>query len=93
MNSAELQSELSQNESDKKLAKAELEASQRVWVNYVLQNKTEICSNIHPVTVKKKRSARWKEFTDKIKKIFGFTPRKETVDGIEAYLQYRNDFE
>lgn len=93
MNSAEIQSELSQNESDKKLAKAELDASKQKWIEYIMKNQDEICSNPRPLLVRKKRSARWKEFTDKIKKIFGFTPRKETADGIETYLQYRNDFE
>lgn len=93
MNNTELQSELSLNESDKRLANAELEASKKVWVNYILDNKTEICSNLHPIPVKKKRSVRWKEFIDKIKKMFGLIPRKENIDGIEAYLQYCDNIE
>lgn len=93
MNNTELQSELSQNESDKKLAKAELDASKQKWVEYIMKNQDEICSNPRPLLVRKKRSAQWNEFIKKIKKIFGFEPRKENVDGIETYLQYRNELE
>lgn len=90
---SDLQAELRHNKSDKAIVKAELEASRRVWVNYILQNKTEICSNLHPVKVKKKRSARWKEFVTKIKTMLGLTKKKEVYDGIETYLQYCNDCE
>ena len=93
MNSIELQSELSQNESDKKLAKAELDASKQKWVEYIMKNKDEICSNTQPLFVRKKRSVQWNEFIKKIKKIFGFELRKENIDGIEAYLQYRDELE
>lgn len=92
MSNNELHSELSLVKSDKKLAEAELEASQKKWAEYVMKNKNEICSNLHPVKVKKKRSARWKEFVTKIKTMLGLTKKKEVYDGIEAYLQYRDEF-
>lgn len=93
MNNIELQKELARNDSDKQLANAELEASKKKWVEYILTNKEEICSNLHPIMVKKKKRALFNEFISKIKAIFGLTPRKEEIDGIEAYLQYRNEFE
>lgn len=93
MNNIELQTELARNASDKQLVNAELEASKKKWIEYILNNKEEICSSHHPIRVKKKKSALFNEFISKIKAIFGLTPRKEEIDGIEAYLQYRNEFE
>lgn len=93
MNSNELQSELSLNKSDKQLAKAELEASKKKWVEYILQHKNEIYSNLQPIRVRKKKSTRLKEFINKIKTIFGLVTRKENINGIEAYLQYSDNIE
>ena len=93
MNNIDLQAELSRNASDKQLVNAELEASKKKWVEYLLKNQETICSNPRPLTVKKKTTARLRDFWNKIKTIFGFTPRKEEFDGIEAYLQYRDKFE
>lgn len=93
MNNFDLNNELARNESDKQLVYAELEASRNKWVDYLIQNKNDICTTHHPTVVKKKNKEILKGFIDKIKTIFGFTPRKEINDGIEAYLQYRNGFE
>ena len=93
MNDLELQGELARNESEKQLIRAELDSSHKKWVEYALKNKDEICSIHHPIVVKKKRSARWKDFINKLKAIFGLTKRKENYDGIEAYLQYRDNCE
>lgn len=93
MNNFDLNNELARNESDKQLVYAELEASRNKWVDYLIQNKNDICTTHHPIVVKKKNKEILKGFIDKIKTIFGFTPRKENNDGIEAYLQYRNGFE
>lgn len=92
MNDFDLNNELARNESDKQLACAELEASRSKWVDYLIQNKNEICTIHHPIVVKKKNKEILKGFINKIKAIFGFTPRKENNDGIETYLQYRNSF-
>lgn len=91
MNSNEFQKELERNESNKQLINAELEASKKKWVEYIVKNQGEICSNPHPLIVKKKKSVRIKEFIKKVKTIFGLNPRKENFDGIEAYLQYSDD--
>lgn len=80
MNDAELYKELSLNKSDETLARAELKAAHDKWVKYVMENKDVICSNYHPMTVKKKKSAIWREFICKIKSIFGFTPKIETCN-------------
>lgn len=93
MNNIDLQAELARNASDKQLVNAELEASKKKWVEYLLKNQETICSNPRPLIVKKKTTARLRDFWNKIKTIFGFTPRKEEFDGIEAYLQYRDKFE
>ena len=93
MNNIDLQAELERNASDKQLVNAELEASKKKWVEYILKNQETICSNQRTLIVKKKTTARLREFWNKIKTIFGFTPRKEEFDGIEAYLQYRDKFE
>ena len=93
MNNTDLQAELARNASDKQLANAELEASKKKWVEYIVKNQELICSNPRPLIVKKKTTARLRDFWNKIKTIFGFTPRKEEFDGIEAYLQYRDKFE
>ena len=93
MNNTDLQAELARNASDKQLVNAELEASKKKWVEYIMENQEVICSNPRPLIVKKKTTARLRDFWNKIKTIFGFTPRKEEFDGIEAYLQYRDKFE
>ena len=93
MNNIDLQAELARNVSDKQLVNAELEASKKKWIEYILKNQETICSNPRPLIVKKKTTARLCDFWNKIKTIFGFTPRKEEFDGIEAYLQYRDKFE
>lgn len=93
MNSYDLNNELARNESDKQLAYAELEASRNKWVNYLIENKNEICTIHHPTVVRKKRKERFKDFIKKIKMIFGFIPRKENKDGIETYLQYCDSLE
>ena len=93
MNNFDLNNELARNESDKQLAYAELEASRSKWVDYLIENKNEICTTHHPTVVKKKKNEKFKVFFNKIKAIFGFTPRRENNDGIETYLQYRNSFE
>lgn len=93
MNNIDLQAELARNASDKQLVNAELEASKKKWVEYLLKNQEAICSNPRSLIVKKKTTARLRDFWNKIKTIFGFIPRKEEFDGIEAYLQYRDKFE
>ena len=93
LNNIDLQAELARNVSDKQLVNAELEASKKKWIEYILKNQETICSNPRPLIVKKKTTARLRDFWNKIKTIFGFTPRKEEFDGIEAYLQYRDKFE
>lgn len=93
MNNIDLQAELARNASDKQLVNAELEASKKKWIEYILKNRETICSNPRPLLVKKKTTARLRDFWNKIKTIFGFMPRKEEFDGIEAYLQYRDKFE
>lgn len=93
MNNFDLQAELNRNESDKKIASAELEASRNKWVDYVVKNKNEICAYSQPIAVKKKTRAKLKEFFDKIKIIFGLTPKKGNIDGIETYLQYSDNAE
>lgn len=93
MNNNELQAELNINKSDKELTKAQLEANLKQWADYALKNKEDICSYQKTVVVKKKTSAKWKEFKEKLKSIFGLNPKKKEYDGIEAYLQYRDDFE
>lgn len=90
---ADLYQELQRNDSDKKLLNEEASAYQKQWASYVLNNKDRICSNLHPIVVKKKRKVRWNEFINKIKKMFGFERRKEEYDGIETYLQYCNSDE
>lgn len=93
MNNFDLQLEMERNNSDKELAKTELEVSRNKWVKYIMDNKENICSFHQPIVVKKKFNVKIKEFIDKIKTIFGLMPRKENNDGIEAYLRYRDDFE
>ena len=93
MNNIDLQAELARNASDKQLVNAELEASKKKWVEYLLKNQETICSNPRPLIVKKKTTARLRDFWNKIKTIFGFTARQEEFDGIEASLQYRDKFE
>lgn len=93
MNDFDLQAELNRNASDKQIVGAELEASRNKWADYVIQRKEEICAYTQPIVVKKKKSAKFRDFVNKIKIIFGLAPRKEQTDGIEAYLQYRDDVE
>lgn len=93
MNNVDLKNELSINEADKKLTKIELDVQHKKFVNYVLNNKEEICSNCSPIVVRKKYNVRFKEFINKLKKVFGLEKRKEYYDGIEAYLQYSDDIE
>lgn len=93
MNNNELNAELERNKSDKKISMAELEASQKKWAEYALNNINEICLHTKPVIVKKKYRYRWKEFLTKIKTIMGFTKANKKEDGIETYLQYRNNIE
>lgn len=91
-----LQKELDINESDKQLLYAELEASQKKWAQYLINNKEAVCSFHHPIVVKKKRRVRFKEFIEKIKTLFGFNKEKDKrgeIDGIEAYLHHRINFE
>lgn len=91
MNSFDLQKEIDRNESDKQMVKAELEAYQKKWAEYVMANKEEICRTHKPIVVKKKLKARCSEFIDKLKTVLGLKPRKERLDGIEAYLQYSDE--
>ena len=93
MNNIYLQAELARTASYKQLVNSELQASKKKWVEYLLKNQETICSNPRPLIVKKKTTARLRDFWNKIKTIFGFTARKEEFDGIEAYLQYRDKFE
>lgn len=93
MNQFDLNNEMQRNESDKQLAYAELEASRNKWVQYLINNKDEICTTLHPRVVKKKTKARVSDFINKIKMIFGLIPKKEEKDGIEAYLQYCDSVE
>lgn len=93
MNNFDLNNELAHNESDKQLVYAELEASRSKWVEYLINNKDEICTTHRPIVVKQKKKERLKRFINKIKTIFGLMPRKDSNDGIETYLQYRNSFE
>lgn len=93
MNNFDLQAELNRNESDKKIVNAELEASRNKWADYVVKNKDEICTYSQPIVVKKKARAKLNDFFNKIKIIFGLTPKKENIDGIEAYLQYSDNAE
>lgn len=92
MNTNDFKNELELNESEKQLIRAELDASHKKWVNYVLENKDKICSTHHPIKVKKKKRFVWREFCDKIKKIMGLEKPRNNFDGIEAYLQYSDDF-
>ena len=69
MNNTDLQAELARNASDKQLVNAELEASKKKWVEYILKNKETICSNPRPLIVKKKTTARLRDFWNKIKTI------------------------
>lgn len=93
MNNVDLQIELKRNESDKQLTKTELDVLRNKWVNYLIENKDDVCSTLHPVVVKKKTKAKFVDFINKLKKIFGISQRKENIDGIEAYLQYRDKLE
>lgn len=93
MNQFDLNNEMQRNESDKQLAYAELEASRNKWAQYLINNKDEICTTLHPMVVKKKTKARVSDFINKIKMIFGLIPKKEEKDGIEAYLQYCDSVE
>ena len=93
MNNIDLQAELARNVSDKQLVNAELEASKKKWIEYILKNQETICSNPRPLIVKKKTTARLRDFWNKIKTKLGFTRRKEEFDEIEAYIQYRDKFE
>lgn len=93
MNEFDLQAELNRNESDKQIVNAELEVSRKKWVDYLLQNKENICSYNQPIKVKKKNRARFNDFVNKIKIIFGLKRKENKVDGIETYLQYCNSIE
>lgn len=93
MNEFELHKELERNSNDKQIIKDELCASQKKWAEYVLKHKDEIHSQHHPIIVKKKKSAFFKEVLNKIKAIFGLTKRKNNQNGTETYLHYRNEFE
>ena len=95
MNEFELHKELERNSNDKQIIKDELCASQKKWAEYVLKHKDEIHSQHHPIIVKKKKSAFFKEVLNKIKAIFGMVNHKNNnnQNGTETYLHYRNEFE